>query len=419
MRALGRSVRGWQTLTPGEHLRAVRRYWWLVVVLALLGTGGAVAFSLTREPLYRATVQMVAVPNLTTRTAAEAGAGSNYVLQRSRTYRRIVTNEEVTAAVIFRLGLPYTARELAKKVTVVSESNTAVLTVEVLDPSAERARDIANAIGVEFPAFVERLETPEGMTRSPVTINLVRPADTPDGVAYPQTPVNGALGLLVGLVLGLLLAVFRYAADPRIRDPRHAAAVAGSVVLGPDVVAAIRERVGVGGPTSIAVTGPVDDGSRRAATAELAVALARAGETVVLIDADLHRPGIAAIFGVPDDVGLTAVLAGDVPAGEAARWRHPDLPLFVLPAGPGVGAVNLTGARRSGRLAKAVHSLQSADTVVVLAAPAPDDLDPGLAVDAADTVVLLARPGRTTAAALAAAASLTRETPLLGVVILP
>src|SRR6185312_3756032 len=85
--AVRRFLRGWRTLTAGEHLQAVRRHWWLVLILALLGAGGAVGFSLTREPLYRATVQMVAVPNLATRTAAEAGSGSNYVLQRARTYR--------------------------------------------------------------------------------------------------------------------------------------------------------------------------------------------------------------------------------------------------------------------------------------------------------------------------------------------
>jgi polysaccharide biosynthesis transport protein len=410
-----RFLREWRTLTPAEHLYAVRRYRWFVVVLALLGTVGAIGFSLTREPLYRSSVQMVVAPNLSNRNAAEAAAASNYVLQRARTYRKVVASEEVTAAVIARLGLPYTARELTERITVLSESNTTVLTVEVLDPSAVRARDIANAIGVAFPAYVERLETPAGTTLPPVVVSVARPAETPDGPAYPRTPLNGVLGLLVGLGMGLSSAVFRYAADPRVRGPRHAASVVGSVALGPDVVAGLRQQSG--DLTSIVVTGPVDDASRRAATADLAVALARAGETVVLVDADPRNPAMASLFGAPDEVGLTTVLADEVPAIEAAaRWRHPELPLFLLPVGPGADTLNLTEVRRGGRLAKVVQALQAADTVVIVAAPTPDAL---LTATTADAVILLAREGETPVDALAAAAKLANPTPLLGVLLVP
>jgi succinoglycan biosynthesis transport protein ExoP len=422
MSMIRRFLREWKTLTPGEHFFALRRAWRLVVSFALIGALGALVFSLLQEPLYRARVQMVAAPNIATANAAEAGAGSNYVLQRARTYRKVVTGEEVAAAVIKRLNLPYKPDELASRVTVASESDTAVLTVDVLDPSPTRARDIANAIGVEFPAFVERLETPAGATVSPVTIKVVSPAVKPDGVAYPRTPLNVFLGLLVGLGIGVGYAVFRYAADPRIRGPRHASIVAGAPSLGSDfgsAVAALRRRTGAGGPTSIAVTGPVDDASRRTVTAELAVALARAGDTVVLVDADLRAPGLAPMFGAPEDVGLTTVLTDGMPVIEAAaRWRHPEFPLFFLPAGPGVDALNLTEVRRSGRLAKAVQALQAADTVVVMAAPAPADLDPGLVTAAADAVILLARTGDPVDP-LATAAELVRGTPVLGVLPLP
>lgn len=420
MKAIRRFLREWKTLTPGEHLSALRRSRWLIVGFAILGAVGALMFSLLQEPLYRAEVRMVVAPNLATANAAEAGAGSNYVLQRSRTYRKVVTSDDVAAAVIARLGLTYSPRELAERVTVESATDTAVLTVDVLDPSPTRARDIANAIGIEFPLFIERLETPEGAPGPPVTVTVVDEAELPRGVAYPRTPLNAALGAMVGLVVGVGLAVFRYAADPRIRGPRHAAAIASSVVLGTrpaEVVAAIRRRAGAEGPTSIAVTGPVADASRHAATAELAVAFAKAGETVVLVDADLRHPAMAAMFGAPEDVGLTTVLAEEAPVVEAAgRWRHADFPMFVLPAGPDAGALNLTEVRRSGRLIKALQELQAADTVIVIAAPAPADLDPGLVVGAADAVVLLARAGEPVEA-LAAAVELLEGTPLLGILL--
>jgi hypothetical protein len=54
--------------------------------------------------------------------------------------------------------------------------------------------------------------------------------------------------------------------------------------------------------------------------------------------------------------------------------------------------------------------------VVVVATPAPADLDPGLVIAAADTVILLARTGEPVAE-LALAAELVRGTPLLGVLL--
>lgn len=65
----------------------------------------------------------------------------------------------------------------------------------------------------------------------------------------------------------------------------------------------------------------------------LALALAADQElTVVLIDADLMRPGIAAVMGLPNAPGLSEILAGEIRLAEALVQT--DLSnLIVLPAG--------------------------------------------------------------------------------------
>jgi capsular exopolysaccharide synthesis family protein len=68
--------------------------------------------------------------------------------------------------------------------------------------------------------------------------------------------------------------------------------------------------------------------------ANLAVALAEAGQRVILLDGDLHQPTQARRFGLADGPGLTSVLLdGDAAATSAL---HPTaIPnLQVVPAGP-------------------------------------------------------------------------------------
>ncbi|HUT73648.1 MAG TPA: polysaccharide biosynthesis tyrosine autokinase [Armatimonadota bacterium] len=67
--------------------------------------------------------------------------------------------------------------------------------------------------------------------------------------------------------------------------------------------------------------------------ANLAIALAEADRRVILVDADLRRPSLHAIFGLPNEVGLTSVVGGGVKLADALQVT--DVPnLVLLTAGP-------------------------------------------------------------------------------------
>jgi capsular exopolysaccharide synthesis family protein len=53
--------------------------------------------------------------------------------------------------------------------------------------------------------------------------------------------------------------------------------------------------------------------------ANLAVALAMAGQRVLVVDADLRRPSVHALFGVPNAVGLSSVLSGQASLEDAVQ----------------------------------------------------------------------------------------------------
>jgi len=70
----------------------------------------------------------------------------------------------------------------------------------------------------------------------------------------------------------------------------------------------------------------------------LALALARTGKRVLLIDGDLHRPTTHRVLGLDANIGLSDVLAGDVPWEQAIKQVHTEdgqvvQNLFALPSG--------------------------------------------------------------------------------------
>jgi Mrp family chromosome partitioning ATPase len=53
--------------------------------------------------------------------------------------------------------------------------------------------------------------------------------------------------------------------------------------------------------------------------ANLAVTLALGGKRVVVVDADLRRPRMHSYFGLPNDVGVSTVVSGQSPLGDALQ----------------------------------------------------------------------------------------------------
>ena len=94
----------------------------------------------------------------------------------------------------------------------------------------------------------------------------------------------------------------------------------------------------------------------------LAISLAEADRRVILVDADLRRPSLHRIFGLPNDVGLTSVLSDGTRLDDALQETHvPNLRL--LTAGP--QARNPSNLISSNRMRALMAELrQSADFVL-------------------------------------------------------
>jgi receptor protein-tyrosine kinase len=171
---------------------------------------------------------------------------------------------------------------------------------------------------------------------------VVRPAEGAEKV-QPRPARALAIGLPAGLLLGLAVALLAHVLDSRVRSQRGVADVLGSATLGwlpapprrfrhrlvmlTDPTSAYGEaftslrtgidlarRVHGGDVLMVTTVARRTPGAKSSAVANLAVAFARAGLNVILVDLDLRQPSLARLFGLTPRKGVTEVVLGHADA---------------------------------------------------------------------------------------------------------
>jgi capsular exopolysaccharide synthesis family protein len=253
----------------------------------------------------------------------------------------------------------------------------------------------------------------------------------------PQTTRNTILGLVLGLVLGVILAFLQDLLDKRIRTadevgrrlrvPLLASIPAPPRSLREHPLVLLAPRGGAQGPSAEAyriaklnlgtvmranrakavmfVAAADSEGTSRT-VANMAVALARSGSHVVLVDANMRRPSIDRFFGLDDRTGLSDILSGhgdladaltivDVggpapdDAGTNGRAATGGL-LEVLPAGPPpADAADLLESRAMSELLGELRG--RADIVLIDAPPMLPVTDAMMLGSKVDGVIVVAR----------------------------
>jgi capsular exopolysaccharide synthesis family protein len=139
------------------------------------------------------------------------------------------------------------------------------------------------------------------------------------------------------------------------------------------------------------------DGKTTTAT-NLAIAFARIGRRVVLVDGDMRKPRIHDIFGIDPAGGLSDILRNKqsvdaLPSSEIVRQTA--IPnLFVVPTAP---AGDVTTLLHSANLAELIKRLKSEFHVVVIDSPPMMNLSDARVLGwLSDGVLMVLRAGKTT-----------------------
>jgi tyrosine-protein kinase len=268
-------------------------------------------------------------------------------------------------------------------------------------------------------------------------------AGVPDTPVSPNIPLNMAVGLTFGLFLGAALAFVRDYFDDSVKSKEVVDRTTGVPTLG--LIPKVEnggELVTVGQPSSpaaeafrslrtavkflgidrqvrvVQVTSPSPSEGKTFTAVNLAVALAQAGDRVVVVGADLRRPRLEQLLDVPLTPGLTGVLIGDVTLPQAIQ-SVPSVPnLSVLPAGqPPPNPSELLSGERARRLVDVLG--QTYDSVVIDCPPVLPVTDSLVVARMVDTTLLVTSAHKTSKRALIRAVELLRQVdaPLAGSVL--
>jgi capsular exopolysaccharide synthesis family protein len=164
------------------------------------------------------------------------------------------------------------------------------------------------------------------------------------------------------------------------------------------------------------VTSPAKGDGKSVTAANLALTMAQEfNRRIVLVDADLRRPSVHRLFGLPSQPGLADVLKGDAVLDEALVYL-PEYQLAVLPAGSRVDSqTELLGSQAMRRTIDALRS--RFDRVVLDTPPALPLADVAVVAPMTDGLVLVVRAGETPKPLIERALAACDESRLLGLVL--
>ncbi len=194
-------------------------------------------------------------------------------------------------------------------------------------------------------------------------VQRVREAEQPRDPVSPQYQSIIGIGVIGALLLAALAAVVVDQIDDTFADPDEIREALDAKLVGvlPVIEADERFEVQVGGPNgvrrtafanavrmlastvriqmsrddlvSLTITSAGRAEGKTLVAANLAAALANAGERVLLIDADLHRPRLHTLFDVDRETGLSNLLVGDIEPDQVIQQTEVGN-LQVITAGP-------------------------------------------------------------------------------------
>lgn len=280
------------------------------------------------------------------------------------------------------------------------------------------------------------------------TGELISPATAPHSPVSPQKVRDTLLGFGGGLLFGIALAFVRENLDDTITSKEELGQAQPALPLlaeipheshgqkainlvsasrpqspGAEAYRSLRTSIQFlsleRSLKTIQVTSPRSGDGKTTTVANLAIALARAGQRIIVVDCDLRRPKLHEAFALSTDVGFTSVLLGEVPIS-AALQEVPGLDgmLQVLTSGPRLANPSeLLSSRRTSEVLASLGVM--ADLTLIDTAPVLPVTDAVSLAPRVDAVAVVISSGRTTTKELARSLELLGQVsaPVVGTVL--
>lgn len=402
-----------------DFVKTLRSRWLTVCVTTLIAVLGAVGVTLLTTPLYEASTRLF-VSTTAGESLSEAYQGNRFSQERVVSYTQLLTGQTLAQRTIDKLGLDMTAAELSAHVAANAKLDTVLIDVQVLDESPVRARDIANSLSDEFVTMVQELETPAAGVIPDSRVVVEQRASIPNDPVVPKTTRNIGIGLALGLILGIGLAVSRDLLDNTVKSRETLEEITGAGIVGSIPLDKERRKSAAisfesdnsaiaeafrklrtnlqflavdNPPRVIVVTSSTPSEGKSTTAINIALALAEADHQVVIVDGDMRRPTVHKHLDLVQAVGFSTVLSGGAKLDEALQKTRFS-GLTALTSGPiPPNPSELLGSLAAKKLLAELRA--QFDYVIVDSTPLLAVTDAAILAAASDGVLVMARFGQT------------------------
>lgn len=342
-------------------------------------------------------------------------------IDRVKSYAIVISGPRVAAEVAKRLKAKDPAAAPGyPAISAVAPADTVLIYVAATDSDPKRAQATADMAGSVVIDLVDQLERPSGTGRSSLRVAVVEPAGLPTAPIAPRKKLIVLTGAFFGLLAGAALSALREKLDTSIKNPDELATVVMAPVLGviafdartpkrplvvytdsrsPTAESYRQLRTNIrfvnidSTVRSLVVTSAVSNEGKSTVSCNLAIAMAQAGQRVILVEADLRKPSVRQYMGIEGAVGLTNVLLGEVELDDVLQPWGGGL-LEILPGG--TMAPNPSELLGSAGMAELVRRLEAmCDLVIFDAPPLLPVTDAAVLGVNTDGAVLVVRSGST------------------------
>lgn len=365
-----------------------------ILLMTVLVTASAGVFLLTQKPMYKSQATVAVYP--------ASGASSAVQPFVMGTEKGVVASGAVLSLASQSLLIPVSKLQKGMSISIPVDSD--LLVVAYTDPDPQVAQSVAETIAQAYVAYRTSplaATNPKGAsTTASLQAAVVTDATLPASPDGPSPLLTLGIALLVGLALGIGLALLRDWLDDSLRGADDLRAQTYAPVLAqipPDSTSAgsayrdLRTRVLQTAMLRQAKTLLVTSSSRgqkSEVASNLAASIALSGRRVVLVCADLAAGNAHAPFGVHGSIGLTTVVGGEAALADALVTTKVH-GLEVLASGP--PAHDPSGVLQSHAFQVVLTMLRTgADFVIIDAPPVLAGADAAALAESADMVLLVA-----------------------------
>ncbi len=301
-------------------------------------------------------------PDVSIRTRDESEVVE--VVGRASTAKGAAETANVVAETYIRLRQERTTDQLTTAATELQRQyDAAQAQLNALPGTAVAPRQAIQTQIASLTAQLDQLHLAQAVTVSSGA-EVISEAEPPGGPASPKPIRDAVLAIVTALVLGVGAALLLDRFDDSLRDAEQLAELSGLPVLGLVPVMPAESSTNAMLPAALShpgsafaesfrtlrtalrfldldqshrtviVTSPNPSDGKTTTVANLGVALAWTGRSVVVVSCDLRRGDLLEAFGIEQPVGLTSILLGEAEI-ETSLMRVAECPgLSLLPAGP-------------------------------------------------------------------------------------